>query len=928
MDKGRKSAWNTGLVARRTLLGLFISTSAWATPFPPADLMPEIQQEFIRLYELPDSLLRMQVEPALEIFPEYRSSLVQYLALDASPQRQKLLAEISNATEEERVAWFQTPRGQKLAITGAVATAAVLIAANNRPDESRPKPSTGGQPAPAPAPTPSPQPAPTPSPAPQPNPTPSPTPTPTPTPDPAPQPEPEPEPTPAPVPQPDPTPEPEPRPPEPPRVAVPGDFRTPEFNRANHLALLGADYAYARGATGDGVVVAVKDTGVDIDAAELRNQIAPGGDRVTDGGERMSDTGTHGTAVAKAVAAEKNDSAVHGVAYGAKLLPIRVMGSGALSDQDQVAREIQYGARVSNNSWSLTRAGGGTSRIEDNADGGKWVRDHFGPIYQQGVDAGIVYVWAAGNSGDSQPSSLAALPVLVPGLQGQWLAVVAVDHNNSSTGSISGYSNRCGDAAAWCIAAPGQIVVDVHGDGSSQWVAGTSIAAPQVSGGVALLLDLFPTLSPAQIVQRLLVSASKTGPYSDQAIYGQGVMDLNAATQPIGALMIETSTGRIVPFNSAVISESSAMGSAIRNSLAKVDLVLKDSLNAPFLFSGATLSADAQAEPSRIDTDRYLARFDQEYRMQSLTTEGGLRLDYSAGGEGSGLDAVGAMQAWQQFSPDLALSASFNTDPSWNQGLQHLAPTLKHASLTQAFSNPYLSLDEQASGAGMHWQLGSHWHGGLQVQAGKAPQRFADRGDSQLQHSMQTEWGYVAPSGLAASVQLGVLSEEQRLLGSQSNALFGDGQARTLFSGLNVAMPLSERWKVYGRYNTGRSRLASNGWAQEATVYSDSFTLGVIGQPTSQWQLGALAYQPLRIKDGTLSTSLPTDLNQDNSVAWNQVDLSLNADGKHMEYEMFFRYEMPVWAINFKGSLLRIEDYNNEAGNNDLMLLLNAAMPY
>jgi len=878
--------------------------------------MPEIQQEFIRLYELPDSLLRMQVEPALEIFPEYRSSLVQYLAKDASPERQKLLAEIAKASDEEKLAWFETPRGQKLAITGAVATAAVLLAANNRSSDNHSRPAADDQPAPAPAPTPTPAPAPEPSPVPEP----------------VPEPIPAPQPDPAPAPQPDPTPAPEPdplpEPPAPPRAAVPGDFRTAEFNRATHLSVLGADYAYARGATGEGVVVAVKDTGVDIDAPELRNQIAPGGDRVTDGGERMSDTGTHGTVVAKAIAAEKNDSAVHGVAYDAKLLPIRVMGSGALSDRDQVAREIQYGARVSNNSWGLTRADGGTSRIEDNDDGGAWVRDHFGPIYQQGVDAGIVYVWAAGNSGDSQPSSLAALPVLVPGLQGQWLAVVAVDHDANSTGAISGYSNRCGDAAAWCIAAPGQVIVDVNADGSNEWVAGTSIATPQVSGGVALLMDLFPTLSPAQIVQRLLVSASKTGPYSDQAVYGQGVMDLNAATQPIGALMIETSTGRIVPFNSAVISESSAMGSAIRNSLAKVDLVLKDSLNAPFLFSGATLSADAQAEPSRIDTDRYLARFDQEYRVQSLTTDDGLSLNYTTGGEGSGLDALGAMQAWQQLSPDLAVSASFNTDPSWNQGLQQLAPTVKHASLTQAFSNPYLSLDEQASGAGMHWQLGNRWHGGLQVQAGKAPQRFADRGASQLQHSMQTEWGYVGPSGLAASVQLGVLNEEQRLLGSQSNALFGDGQSRTLFSGLNLAMPLNDRWKIYGRYNSGLSRLASNGWAQEANVRSDSFTLGVIGQPTSQWQLGALAYQPLRIKDGTLSTSLPTGLNRDNSVAWNQVDLSLDAEGKHMEYEIFFRYEMPVWAINFKGSLLRIEDYNNEAGNNDLMVLLNAAMPY
>ncbi|TLX61970.1 hypothetical protein DN820_18510 [Stutzerimonas nosocomialis] len=904
MGKGSRSAFTPGIMARRTLLGMSICTSAWGAPLPPADLLPEIQREFVRLYELPDPLLSLQVEPALEIFPEYRSALLQYLAQEASPERQKLLAELSHASEDERQAWFQTRRGRELAVAGGVATAAVLIASNRSGSHSRSADDAQPGPAPAPAPQPTPTPAPTPEPAPTP----------------APQPEPAPQPAPSPQPGPAPTPT--------PPVSAPEDFRTAEFNRANHLSLLGADYAYARGATGQGIVVAVKDTGVDIDDPELRNQIAPGGNFVTDGGERMSDTGTHGTAVAKALAAEKNGAAAHGVAYGAELLPIRVMGSGALSDRDQVAREIQYGARVSNNSWGLTRSGGGTSRIEDNADGGAWVRDHFGPIYQRGVDAGIVYVWAAGNSGDSQPSSLAALPVLVPGLQGQWLAVVAVDNNGRSTGTISSYSNRCGDAAAWCIAAPGQITVDVGADGRNQQVAGTSIAAPQVSGGVALLMDLFPTLSPSQVVERLLVSASKSGPYSDQAVYGQGVMDLNAATRPIGVLMIETSTGRILPFSSAVVSESSAMGSAIRDSLARVDLVLKDSLDAPFLFSGATLSTHGFAERSRIDTDRYLARFDQEYRMQSFSTEDGLSLHYSAGGEGSGVDALGQVQAWQQLGSSLAFSASVNTDPSWSQGLQQLTPGLKYATLTQAFGNPFLSLNEEASGAGMRWQLGSHWHGGLQVQTGKAPQRFADRSSSDLQQSVQTEWGYVGASGLAASVQLGVLEEEQRLLGSQSDALFGDSAARTVFGGLNLALPLDERWHLYGRYNSGRSRLSGAGWAHGASLRSDSFTLGVVGQPTRQWQLGALAYQPLRIRGGALSASLPTGLGQDNGVVWNRVELDLNASGRHMEYEMFFRYELPVWALSFKGSLLRIEDYNNQAGNNDTLLMLNAAMLY
>ncbi len=919
-------------------ISLSLSSGVWATPLPPAELPAEIQREFIRIYELPNAVLPSQLVPMLEIFPEYREQLMRYLAEEASAERQSLLADLANASQEERISWF-AKRSNQLLIAGTVLAGA--IAANQSSSGSNSTPGNSAQPANPPAPAPAPQPpAPLP-PAPEPAP---------PAPEPVPPVPPAPEPVPpAPEPQP-PAPEPEPAPPVPPapepqpgpapQPVDPAQFRTAEFNASWGLSTIKAEHAYARGATGAGVTVAVVDTGVDIDHPDLCSNIAPGGDLVRTDGPRMTDGDSHGTHVAGTIAAARNGQGMHGVAPDAQILSIKylhdgVQGNETLDTRDALRRQIELGARISNNSWGQrvnVAEGGYRSRTLADLDANErnYYRNSVATLYREAQQAGIVFVFAAGNNttGDTRiagDSSLyAALPVIAPELQGQWLAVV----NIREDGRISDGSHRCGDAQAWCLAAPGSWVYSsVPGDGYG-YKSGTSMAAPHVSGALALLMDLFPTLSAAQITERTLVSANKSGIYADSATYGQGLLDLQAASNPIGGLLIEASSGEVMTLDQARLRESPALGNALRASLGKVDLVLKDSLDAPFMVNASVLQQEPQQARSRIDTGSYLQRLEQEHSSQQIDAGNGLQLRYSATHQNSGLGALGNVQAWQNLGQGSAISASLNTDTSWSQGLLRMQPNLHNSSMTRAFNNPYLSLDSLASGAGLHWQLDDNWHSAVQVQTSKSSERFSDRASGEQQHSLQTEWAYRADNGLQASLQLGLLNEQQRLLGSQGDAWIGQGQTRTWFGGLNLNLPLNEQWQLFARYNSGLSRLDGASWIESGRLRSDSFTLGVLGESNPQLQYGALVYQPLRLRDGQTTLQMPTRLNADNSVSWNKVDMDLKAGGRHMEYELFMRYELPAWQLSFKGSLLHIADYQNQPGNNDNLLLINAGWRY
>ncbi|HET7331477.1 autotransporter domain-containing protein, partial [Dyella sp.] len=151
------------------------------------------------------------------------------------------------------------------------------------------------------------------------------------------------------------------------------------------------------------------------------------------------------------------------------------------------------------------------------------------------VNNGGLVVFAAGNDAQANPSTIASLPSYVTdaNLQKGWLVAVALNSNNPT--QLDSYSNKCGVAMNYCLAAPGDvIVVDKNATSSTTnpsyyIVEGTSLAAPIVSGAAALVWQAYPYFSNDLVRQTLLGTATPLGGSQPNPTFGYGALNVGAA---------------------------------------------------------------------------------------------------------------------------------------------------------------------------------------------------------------------------------------------------------------------------------------------------------------------------------------------------------------------------------------------------------------
>ena len=368
------------------------------------------------------------------------------------------------------------------------------------------------------------------------------------------------------TPTPAPTPTPTPTPPPPPPPAV--DYNTAEYARSNGAVSAHALAAYQAGATGAGIVAGVIDSGINPASPEFTGRIlAASGD--TAGNRGLGDDDGHGTAVAATLAAARNDSGIQGVAFNASLLIARTDTPGSCTNGSGEVEEQGCQHPDAAIARGVDLAVANRARVINISLGGSPANAQLSAAIGNATAAGVVIVISAGNEGaeseGANPDPLAAI-ALDPVARGLVVIAGAVDEN----GSIASFSNRAGNAASQYLTALGVRVRTIDNQGQTAFYTGTSFAAPVVSGAVALLAQAFPNLSGAQIVQLLFSSARDAGAAGDDAVYGQGVLDIARAFQPQGALALAGSGILIADTGNATLS--AAMGDGGQGSLDAVVL--------------------------------------------------------------------------------------------------------------------------------------------------------------------------------------------------------------------------------------------------------------------------------------------------------------------------------------------------------------------
>ena len=682
---------------------------------------------------------------------------------------------------------------------------------------------------------------------------------------------------------------------------------------------------------GEGVSVGIIDTGIDLGHWAFDRE------RITEVNldrEDAAESGfvlSHGTSVASVVAAqpgaaprEFEDIGVRGVAPGVRLTVFAVADRAPEGPTEEEELGWFGAALAPEAGVDILNISFGTSYdlVSDYPDDGA-VRSRYGRLMdllaQGGREEPSLIVFAAGNDngpcdparagafGDPSrcvadpdisafygtPTGLffadapgvdAALQVHGEALRGHVVSVVASRRDRE----LASFSNRCGIAARWCIAAPGvDVPVAYYGPEDpadpyasafanprrgQELLPGTSFAAPLVAGGLAVMKHRFRgQLGNEALLERLHATADKQGPAAPDAVpelgacpahldtdgdfsacelsstHGQGIMDLDAATQPVGEM--RTVLGNRLaqdgmPIAGSGFGASAAVGDALALGLADKELAIFDTLDAPFWLGLGSLVRPPAPPSLGTRLDDLLAT-----DANTIDTNAG-RVTHALGGPAALLDT-----------------------PLWSTRLR----------------------------LGLHRASGAHeWTGGhASLAATDAGRASVSIGDDPLQVSFFTTAN--APAGREDApgytgavagwrsgrigLRVGAVKEPGSALRLQARGAFGGLSSVLVYAGLRGATRAGA-WTVSADAEAGIADVdAGPGLiAGVSPVATSAFGVSaerVLG--TGERRLRFSVSQPLRVERGHARLDLPAGRTRDGEVTREVLEVPLSPSGRQVD---------------------------------------------
>ena len=695
-------------------------------------------------------------------------------------------------------------------------------------------------------------------------------------------------PAPAPTPTPPPPPAPAPTPTPPPPTSI--NYNDAEYQGSNGANSASGLSAYNAGGTGRGISVAVVDSGINPNLSEFAGRIHAASRDVA-GDRGLVDNEGHGTAVSGVIAAARNGSGIMGVAFDATIMSFNTADPNQCSGDDG----CKHGDSAIAQAIDLARTNG--ARVINVSLGGESVGGAVLSAVGRATSAGIVIVISAGNEGKEaigiNPSAFATGSAQA----GNGLVIIAGAHDASR--NISDFSNKAGTASQYYLTALGSRVRTFDQTGTSYLYSGTSFSAPVISGAAALLASAFPNLTGAQIVDILLRSADDAGAAGRDAVFGNGILNITRAFQPIGSTSVAGS-------GTPVSTTSNGQGSATMG-------------DASGKVAGAII-LDGYSRAYALDLAKTIGRAAQEQPLaQSL--KGHVRT--AAAGKG----AVSVMLTVDRKLGGQPMVGLAQTGMSYEDSRE--ARAIAGMALTRLSPNTAVAFGFSESGRSLQQRLTGH-EGNAFVVARDPMTRtgfFADAGTSMgVRHKLGTvgltvtgERGEVWTPGLKeridqpgysmgsitadrrigpATLSLGLsrLNEESTVLGGRFNPVFAGGGAASTFADATASFDLGRGWGAFASYRRGWTGLSGTGSLVDQGRLSTeafAFDLSKRGAFTSGDKLAFRVMQPLRVSSGGFDLRVPTSYDYaTGTVGYEDRFLNLAPTGREIDFEAAYSLKL------------------------------------
>jgi hypothetical protein len=652
----------------------------------------------------------------------------------------------------------------------------------------------------------------------------------------------------------------------------------------------GAITAWQQGATGQGVKIAVVDSGINPNLAEFTGRIDPASRDVA-GNRGLGDDDGHGTAVAATAAAARNDAQNVGIAFDATILSFRADDPGSCATSDGCNF---FDGAIAQGIDAARFAG---ARVINMSLGGSAPSSTLMSAMQRAVNAGIILVISAGNDGQDPLKGGNADPfTLVPAqnFPGQVIIAGSVGSDDGVGGTnlnmLSDFSNRAGQGQNWYLGALGYRVRTIDNTGTGFLYSGTSFSAPIITGAVALVAQAFPNLSPAEIVDLLFRTADDLGSAGDDSIYGQGRLNITRAFQPVGQTSF---AGTETAVTDAVVSGDMPEVAGDGSQSGKMGAIIIDGYDRAFVMNLAKGLRQAAAR-------RPLERSLTGHVKGSAAEAGPVSIAMSVA-ERPGLPGVYDLMRFGVGPEDarrsrlVAGSALARIDGKTRAGfgIGQGAKAIERQ-LTEAESGAFLIARDISGDPGFETRRGTSMalrrnlgFAGLTVasEQGKvwrnvrtdaAEQSYRWTGITLDSRFGRDSWG---------SVGLSRLEEDDTLLGGRLGSLYGSTGSSSLFLDLEARRNLGNGWSATVMGRRGWTEFASGKFRTGAY----SFDLAKFGLLRDRDRFGLRIAQPLRVEGGGMSLLLPTGYDyQTESATSSREFLSFRPSGREIDAEVSY----------------------------------------